>query len=138
MLRSWLPRRAVERMRPPYTSLRKISAYTPNGSQRARSLFASRSRKTGAAVALLGAAGVTTIVSSGDDNSLRHLGLAIVRCERIARAVVYDAILYKQTFSASYASEEEKQAAYSKCHKKSAERVLEALQANGGVVEPFS
>lgn len=47
--------------------------------------------------------------------------------------MVYDVILYQRTFAAEYASEDEKRAAYSRCHKRSAERVLEALQANGGI-----
>lgn len=94
------------------------------------------SSKTQATVVLLGAVGATTIASTSDDTSVKHLALAFVRCERIARAVVYDAILYKRTFSKTYASDEERQAAYSRCHKKSAERVLEALKANGGAVLP--
>lgn len=132
MIRSWLHRQIVGRIRPSHCSRRNISGRVPSQPKQANFFFRSRSRKTGAVVTLLGAAGVTTIASSSEDNSLRHIGLAIIRCERIARAVVYDAVLYKQTFNASYGSEDEKAAAYSKCHKKSAERVLEALQANGG------
>lgn len=89
--------------------------------------------KTGATVVLLGAVGATTIASASDDISIKHLALAFLRCERIARAVVYDAILYKRTFSKTYASDEEMQAAYSRCHRRSAERILEVLKANGGV-----
>lgn len=63
---------------------------------------------------------------------LRHLGLAFIRCERIARAVLRDIIDYKQTFAVEYASEEEKLEAYSRCHKRSAERILNVLQMNGG------
>jgi hypothetical protein len=94
------------------------------------------SPKTRATVVLLGAVGATTIASTSDDTSVKHLALAFVRCERIARAVVYDAILYKRSFSKTYASDEERQTAYSRCHQKSAERVLEALKANGGAVLP--
>ncbi|KAF8313100.1 ABC1-domain-containing protein [Clavulina sp. PMI_390] len=42
-------------------------------------------------------------------------------------------MLYKQTLGASYDSDDDKEAAYSRCHKRSAERLLEALQANGGI-----
>jgi len=90
--------------------------------------------KTGATVVLFGAVGATTIASAADDTSIKHLALAFLRCERIARAVVYDAILYKRTFSKTYASDEEMQAAYSRCHRKCAERILEALKSNGGAL----
>lgn len=42
------------------------------------------------------------------------------------------AIDYKRTFAKTYADEKEQLEAYSKCHKRSAERVLKALLANGG------
>ena len=104
-------------------------------SHSARAIPLQRSRsKTGATVVLLGTVGATTIASASDDTSINHLALAFLRCERIARAVVYDAILYKRTFSKAYASDEEMQAAYSRCHRESAERILEALKANGGAL----
>lgn len=128
--RSLLPRHFSFHLRQAWRCQARGVSSTPNPRPRSR-YFTTRRQKTGAAVALLGAAGATTIASS-DDSSLRHIWLAAIRSERIARAVIYDALLYKQTFGASYASEEEKLAAYSACHKKSAERVLDALQANGG------
>lgn len=130
--RPWLSRPLGKKIRSSCREfLRQSLRETTNNSTQARPSFLSQRRKT-AAVVLVGAAGITTIASS-DDKSLRHFGLTIVRCERIARAVVYDVILYKRAFGASYASEEEKQAAHSNCHKRSAERILEALQANGGM-----
>ncbi|KAL6310320.1 ABC1-domain-containing protein [Sparassis latifolia] len=63
----------------------------------------------------------------------RHFTLAAVRCSRVARAVVLGAIDYKATFAKTYASEEILLDAYSQCHKRSAERVLKALLANGGI-----
>lgn len=107
----------------------RVTRHAPTKPPREPFRFSPRTRAT---VILLGAAGGTTIVSTSDDTSVKHLGLAFVRCERIARAVVYDAILYKRTFNNAYTSDEEREAAYSRCHKKSAERVLEALKANGG------
>lgn len=99
---------------------------TPNPSR-----LYQRSR-TGAIVALFGAAGLVTVSSPEDTSTLKHFGQAVIRCERIGRAVAYDAILYKRTFGAEYASDEERSEAISNCHKKSAERILEALQENGG------
>ena len=45
------------------------------------------------------------------------------------------AIDYKSTFAKTYADEKEQLEAYSKCHKRSAERVLKALLANGGTLD---
>lgn len=42
------------------------------------------------------------------------------------------AIDYKRTFAQTYEDEKEQLEAYSRCHKRSAERVLKALLANGG------
>ncbi|EIM82704.1 ABC1-domain-containing protein [Stereum hirsutum FP-91666 SS1] len=63
----------------------------------------------------------------------RHTVLAAVRCSRVAEAAVLGAIDYKRTFAQTYADEKEQLQAYSRCHKRSAERVLKALLANGGV-----
>ncbi|KAI0305407.1 ABC1-domain-containing protein, partial [Multifurca ochricompacta] len=63
----------------------------------------------------------------------RHIVLAVVRCTRVARAAVFGAIDYKRTFARTYASDEERLEAYSQCHLRSANRVLRALLANGGV-----
>ena len=43
------------------------------------------------------------------------------------------AIDYKRTFAQKYDSEEDELEAYSKCHTRSAKRVLKALLANGGM-----
>ncbi|KAG5651876.1 hypothetical protein H0H81_007096 [Sphagnurus paluster] len=63
----------------------------------------------------------------------RHTILAIVRCSRVGRAAVLGAIDYKATFARNYQSEEEYTEALSQCHTRSAQRVLKALLANGGV-----
>ncbi|KAI0949682.1 hypothetical protein AcW1_009217 [Taiwanofungus camphoratus] len=63
----------------------------------------------------------------------RHIILAVVRCSRVAKAAILGAVDYKITFAKSYDSEDARQDAYSKCHRRSAERVLEALLANGGI-----
>ncbi|KAF8268634.1 ABC1-domain-containing protein [Lactarius quietus] len=63
----------------------------------------------------------------------RHTALAVVRCSRIAEAAVLGAIDYKRAFARKYATDEEKSDAYSQCHLRSANRVLRALLANGGV-----
>lgn len=59
--------------------------------------------------------------------------LAVVRCSRVAEAAVFGVIDYKRTFAKTYASDEERLEAYSQCHLRSANRVLRALLANGGV-----
>ncbi|KAL1665444.1 ABC1 family-domain-containing protein [Schizophyllum commune] len=63
----------------------------------------------------------------------RHSVLAVVRSSRIAGAAAAGIVDYKWTFSRTYASEEEEREAYSQCHTRSADRVLRALQANGGI-----
>ncbi|KAG7098564.1 hypothetical protein E1B28_000497 [Marasmius oreades] len=65
--------------------------------------------------------------------SFRHTVLAVVRCSRVARAALLGIIDYKKTFSKSYTSEHDYQLAYSQCHTRSAQRVLNALLANGGI-----
>ncbi len=50
----------------------------------------------------------------------------------VIAAAVLGAIDYKRTFARTYASEEEQLEAYSRCHLRSAKRVLRALLANGG------
>ena len=47
-------------------------------------------------------------------------------------AAVLGAIDYKKTLSKTYVTEADKEQAYSDCHRRSAERVLKALLANGG------
>jgi aarF domain-containing kinase len=80
----------------------------------------------------------------------RYTVLAAVRCSRVAGmraarllwtgltetlapvAAAKDAADYKWTFSRTYATDEERLDAHSRCHRRSAERVLHALLANGG------
>jgi predicted unusual protein kinase regulating ubiquinone biosynthesis (AarF/ABC1/UbiB family) len=50
-----------------------------------------------------------------------------------AEAAVLDIFDYKWTFWKTYVSEEERRDAMSACHTRSAQRVLKALLANGGV-----
>ncbi|OSD01357.1 ABC1-domain-containing protein [Trametes coccinea BRFM310] len=83
-----------------------------------------------ATLLVLGGAGV---VAYNYSQPFRHTVLAVVRCSRVAEAAVLGAIDYKLTFAKSYNSEEEKAAAYSECHTRSARRVLKALLANGGI-----
>ncbi|KAG8891763.1 hypothetical protein FRB99_003381, partial [Tulasnella sp. 403] len=63
----------------------------------------------------------------------RHTTLAVDRVSRVVWAVALDAIDYKKTMRAEHASSDEMLEAYSRCHKRSAERLLRALQANGGI-----
>lgn len=82
----------------------------------------------------------------------RHTVLAVARCSRIAgefntifvgfhawllnvygaEAAVLGAIDYKKTLGKTYATKDEHAKALSQCHRRSAERVLKALLANGG------
>ncbi|GLB37038.1 putative ABC1-domain-containing protein [Lyophyllum shimeji] len=59
--------------------------------------------------------------------------LAVVRCSRVAGAAVLGAIDYKATFAQHSESDPDYQQALSECHKRSAQRVLQALLANGGI-----
>ncbi|KAI0644509.1 ABC1-domain-containing protein [Trametes meyenii] len=83
-----------------------------------------------ATVLVLGGAGV---LAYNYNQPFRHTVLAVVRCSRVAEAAILGAIDYKLTFAKSYNSEEEKTTAYSECHTRSAQRVLKALLANGGI-----
>ncbi|KAJ7218037.1 ABC1 family-domain-containing protein [Mycena pura] len=64
---------------------------------------------------------------------IRHSILAGVRCSRIAVAASLGVLDYKTTFTKSYTSEDERFRAISECHSRSAQRVLKALLANGGI-----
>lgn len=101
----------------------------------------------GGSFALFGVAGVSLATSLApstttpqslpstapkNEHVVRHLGLALVRCERIARGVIGAVMDYKSTFGKTYASEEDRLSAYSSCHKRSAERILTVLKENGG------
>lgn len=62
----------------------------------------------------------------------------IVVLTGISEAAILGAIDYKVTFAKSYESDEALQDAHSRCHKRSAERVLTALLANGGTDDYIS
>ncbi|PFH51495.1 hypothetical protein AMATHDRAFT_142374 [Amanita thiersii Skay4041] len=79
---------------------------------------------------LLTAAGATAFETC---QPFRYTVYAVVRCSRVAGAAILGVIDYKWTFARTYQSEQESQAAYSRCHTRSAQRVLRALLANGGV-----
>ncbi|KAH9949006.1 ABC1-domain-containing protein [Amylocystis lapponica] len=74
-----------------------------------------------------------TVVAYQTNQPFRHTALAIVRCSRVAEAAVLGAIDYKVTFAKSYDSDNVRLEAYSECHTRSAQRVLRALLANGGI-----
>ncbi|KAG8692167.1 hypothetical protein FRC08_009973, partial [Ceratobasidium sp. 394] len=63
----------------------------------------------------------------------RHFCLAVVRCSRVAKAVIEGVIDYKILFARNIPDDVLRTQAYSSCHKRSAERVLHALQLNGGI-----
>ncbi|CCO26215.1 ABC1 family protein YLR253W [Rhizoctonia solani AG-1 IB] len=63
----------------------------------------------------------------------RHFCLAVVRCSRVAKAVIEGVVDYKILLSRSIPDDAKRTQAYSSCHKRSAERVLHALQLNGGI-----
>lgn len=64
---------------------------------------------------------------------VRHTVLASVRCARCAKAVIASAVDYKLTYAREYEYEDARVNAESECHSRSAQRVLRALIANGGV-----
>ncbi|KAG8691923.1 hypothetical protein FRC11_004852 [Ceratobasidium sp. 423] len=63
----------------------------------------------------------------------RHFCLAVVRCSRVGEAVIESIVDYKILFARSIPDDAKRAHAYSSCHKRSAERVLHALQLNGGI-----
>ncbi|CAE6478417.1 unnamed protein product [Rhizoctonia solani] len=63
----------------------------------------------------------------------RHFCLAVVRCSRVGKAVIQSIVDYKILFARSIPDDAKRTQAYSSCHKRSAERVLNALQLNGGI-----
>ncbi|KAL1945968.1 hypothetical protein VTO73DRAFT_1970 [Trametes versicolor] len=77
--------------------------------------------------------GGTGLVVYEYNQPFRHTVLAVVRCSRVAEAAILGAIDYKLTFAKTYESDVEKSEAYSECHTRSAQRVLKALLANGGI-----
>lgn len=74
-----------------------------------------------------------SIIAYDQYQPFRHSIHAIVRCSRVAGAVILGAVDYKRTFAVTYDSEQEKEDAYSQCHSRSAHRVLKSLLANGGM-----
>ena len=65
--------------------------------------------------------------------TLLHVGYATTRVTRIATATFQGAWDYHSTFKKMYPTKEEQLEAYSQCHTRSAQRVLKALLANGGI-----
>lgn len=65
--------------------------------------------------------------------TLLHVGYATTRVTRIAAATFQGAWDYHNTFKKTYNTKEEQLEAYSQCHTRSAQRVLKALLANGGI-----
>lgn len=63
----------------------------------------------------------------------RHLAQGILRSTRLMYAVILDAIDYKRTFARAFVSDVERRDAYAACHKRSAERLLSALEDLGGI-----
>ncbi|KAL1696332.1 ABC1 family-domain-containing protein [Schizophyllum commune] len=109
-----------------HTSRRCVSTEAPAAQQhrtRRRLLY------SGSALVLAGGA----YLAYENYKPFRHSVLAVVRSSRIAGAAAAGIVDYKWTFSRTYASEEEEREAYSQCHTRSADRVLRALQANGGI-----
>jgi len=73
------------------------------------------------------------VVAYDNYQPFRHTVLAVVRCSRIAQAAIIGAVDYKKTLGKEYETEDAHNEALSQCHKRSAERVLRALLANGGI-----
>ena len=65
--------------------------------------------------------------------TLLHAAYATTRATRIATATFQGAWDYHHTFKQTYSTKEEQLEAYSQCHTRSAQRVLRALLANGGI-----
>ncbi|KAL5635976.1 hypothetical protein ACGC1H_004698 [Rhizoctonia solani] len=63
----------------------------------------------------------------------RHFCLAVVRCSRVGKAVIESIVDYKILFARSIPDDAKRTQAYASCHRRSAERVLHALQLNGGI-----
>ncbi|KAH8995740.1 ABC1-domain-containing protein [Lactarius akahatsu] len=91
-----------------------------------------RSRVAAYSIAITFGVGISFIAYE-NHQPFRHTVLAVVRCSRVAGAAILGAIDYKRTFARTYTSDEERLEAYSECHLRSANRVLRALLANGGV-----
>ncbi|KAF8798703.1 ABC1-domain-containing protein [Phlegmacium glaucopus] len=77
--------------------------------------------------------GASCFVTYQTSQPFRHSVLAVVRCSRVAGAAILSAIDYKITMLKGYETPNMEHDAHSKCHTRSAKRVLKALLANGGV-----
>ncbi|KAI0092979.1 ABC1-domain-containing protein [Irpex rosettiformis] len=124
-------RRPAARAAGPRLVKRHQSTSTPRPTPPDPSKSGRRSLVLPAAAALLVSGAV--YVAYEHNKPFRHAALAVVRCSRIAAAAILGAIDYKWTFAKSYETHEASERATSECHKRSAERVLRALLANGGV-----
>ncbi|KAH7108154.1 ABC1-domain-containing protein [Auriculariales sp. MPI-PUGE-AT-0066] len=99
--------------------------------KRSRTRWARRTTiAVGASGLSLAAVGMTL-----DDpwTAARHSGIAAERSGRIAQAVVASVVDYKFMFQRSYEGKDQYARALSECHSRSAQRVLKAILANGGV-----
>ncbi|KAF9475536.1 ABC1-domain-containing protein [Pholiota conissans] len=77
--------------------------------------------------------GVSSYITYKTSQPFRHTVLAALRCSRVAEAAITSAVDYKIIMATSYPSTEQEKNAWSDCHLRSAERVLKALLANGGI-----
>ncbi|KAG8963093.1 hypothetical protein FRC03_003458 [Tulasnella sp. 419] len=93
----------------------------------------SRSQKWTRRVAYAAALSATAVVTYNTYEPFRHTVLAADRIGRVVWAVSLGVVDYKRTFSKIYEDDEAMLNAYSACHKRSAERLLIALQTNGGI-----
>lgn len=81
----------------------------------------------------VGLATVLYLFSDGAHKVLRHTGHAIERIWVVIVATSRCVWVYRKTLQKDYASEEERAATLSKCHKKAAEITLQAIRKNSGV-----
>lgn len=83
--------------------------------------------------ALLGAVSASAAIAYNTYQPFRHTVLAVDRISRVVRAAALDAVDYKRTLAKTYDTPNAEYEALGRCHKRSAERLLEALQTNGGI-----
>jgi len=128
------PRRHVFRgaCTPLHTTIRTI-----NISHRLRDLppppQKKRTNKHVRRLGILLALSAGSIVAYKTFEPFRHATLAVQRCTRLGVAVALGAYDYKRTLGSTYDSKDEEYEALGRCHKRTAERVLKVLQANGGI-----
>ena len=70
---------------------------------------------------------------SNASQTAQFMVLALKRSTIIIKAVALCVLDYRRTLNAKYASKEEENESLRECHLRSAQRLLEALQANGGL-----